>query len=112
MEIGFEGGGPEGAKFGEWRGDEGLAVDRDFKAVAAGGSDACGEEVVLAGDGVDFGEIAGVGGDEDGGSGLGKETEERMSEERRILLDGSADAFGECGLRQSNGDAAVGDVAR
>ena len=35
-----------------------------------------------------------------------------MSQQRRILLDGGADAFGECSLRQSDGDAAVGDVAR
>ena len=60
----------------------------------------------------DFGRLAGIGGDEHGGGGLGKEAEERMRHQRRILLDGCADAFGECGLRQGDGDAAVGDVAR
>ncbi len=40
------------------------------------------------------GNVGVVGGDEDGGGGLGEETEERMSEKRGILLDGGADAFG------------------
>ena len=64
-----------------------------------------------AGELFDFGNDSGCGGDEDGGSGLGKEAEERVSEERGVLLDGGADAFGECGLREGDGDAAVGDVA-
>jgi hypothetical protein len=39
----------QGLRSCERRGDEGLAVDRDFKPVAAGGSDARGEEAVFAG---------------------------------------------------------------
>ena len=79
--------------------------------MAAGGSDAGGEKVVLAGHGVDLGEVFGVGGDDERGCGFGEKAEERMSEQRRVLLDGGADVFGEGGLRKGHGNAAVGDVA-
>ena len=58
------------------------------------------------------GDLAWVGGDDHGGGRLGEEAEERMRHERLFLLDGCADAQWECGLRQGDGDAAVGDVAR
>ena len=90
---------------------KGSRVDRDFQAVAAGGADAGGEEAVLAGQFLDFGDVVGMGGDEHGGGRLGEEAEERMDHERLILLDGCADALGKCSLGQGYGDAAVGDVA-
>jgi hypothetical protein len=49
VESGFQSRGPGLAKFGQRRGDETARRRRDLQAVAAGGSDAGGEEAVLAG---------------------------------------------------------------
>src|SRR5208282_5891662 len=64
-----------------------------------------------SGHGVDLGKVLVVGGDDERGCGLGEKAEERVSEKRRVLLHCSADVFGEGSLRESYGQAAVGDVA-
>src|SRR5208283_3471743 len=82
VEIGFQGRGPGLAQFFERGGDEGLAIDDDFETFSAGGSDAGGEKVVLAGHGIDLGEVFGIGGDDERGCWFGEKAEERVSEER------------------------------
>ncbi len=107
MKIGFQGCGPDFAKLRHRSGDERFTIDFDFKAAAPGGADASGEKVVFPGHRIDLRQMRVVGRDDDGGRRLSEQPEERMRQQRRILLDGGADAFGERRLRQGDSDAAV-----
>ena len=112
MESGFKGGGPGLAEGFERSGDHGLAVDVDFEAVAAGGADAGDEVAVLVGQFFDVrlsGWARWMTSMVEAGS--AKRPKRGWAMSGLVLFDGRADADGECGLGEGNGDAAVRDVA-
>ena len=90
-----------------------LAIDGDFEAAAAGGADARGEEVVL-------GRPVSRSPEDCLGSAVTISVEAGSAKRPKsgwASSDGSCStvapmSVGKCGLRQRNGDAAVGDIAR
>src|ERR1700738_606456 len=111
VECAFQCGSPGCAQFSDRCGDKLLAVHRNLQPIAGGGADARSEEAVLVGEFFDGGNLAWIGGEDDGGCRLREEPEQRMHHQSLFLLDRGADAVTKRGLRERNRNAAVGEVS-